>query len=50
MTPSLQVVWVWMVAKCNADEIAAYIGVTRYVALAMMEAARCEYLDGHGRK
>lgn len=49
MTSDLQNVWTWMVAKCNADEIAAYLGITRYVALAMMEAARCEYLDGHVR-
>lgn len=47
MNATLSDIWTWMIAKCNADEIAAYIGVTRYVALAMMEAARGEYLDGY---
>lgn len=46
MTPSLQDVWTWMVAKCNAAEIAAYTETTEQVALAMMEKARWKYLDG----
>ena len=47
MTPSLQDVWVWILAKCDAGEIATYLGVAEETALTLMERARLEYLDGN---
>ena len=47
MTPSLQVVWVWVLAKCDAGEIAAYLNIAEETALTLMERARLEYLDGN---
>lgn len=47
MTPSLQDVWVWVLAKCDAGEIAAYLNIAEETALTLMERARLEYLDGN---
>ena len=47
MTPSLQDVWVWMNAGCNANEIAAYGKVSEDVARAWMVAARFQFMRSH---
>ncbi len=46
MTPDLQNVWTWILAKCDAGEIATYLGIAEETALTLMERARLEYLDG----
>lgn len=47
MTTTLQDVWVWILAKCDAGEIATYLNIAEETALTLMERARLEYLDGN---